>query len=659
MYKLFMLLLIVGLSSISTAFEIDKTNINNPNNLRGDWKYIEKDKPEYKNIYTDEAEFKLQPVPHKILNKYRGKSWYRTGVLINTEVNEGMVLLLGKIDDEDIVYFNGVEIGRSIDSGTNDSFHSYFNKDRTYYIPATLIKKENTIAVCVINRFLDNGITKGDIGLVSNSYFVNVYNEKYKKRFPAEQMQLIFLAGIFAALAMYHFSLYVILKRKHDLYHTGLLVSFAVYLFMRLENRDEILGIISSNMLAKIDFLSFIFIIMFTNGFIEDFYSVKYKIANRVILGINALFIILLSMTNNTDIMRSVFSVWFAFLVVQIILNIWYTKKSDSLKKKIIRMGTSLLLLASFYDIFYDLKIIDIFGGYIILYGFIALVVSISTASLMSYKEMNDALKEINTKLEERIAERTKKIQSMQHQLVISEKMASIGSLAGGIAHELNSPLGAILTSVQMMKEDISDDTYELSKESFNDEFEIIEAATKQSREIISKLLKYRDERNEEITNSEQDFRGVDINIVIENSIIVCEVEKEFSEEGITLEKEYGVVKRVPGNEILIMQLMTAVLKNSREAIQERGKQGGKISIRTFMDESSVCIEIEDNGVGMSEETRLRMFDPFYTTKFSRKSKGLGLSVAYEILQKHGAAVDVKSEKGKGTKMVMCFPVEG
>ncbi|HNX69612.1 MAG TPA: ATP-binding protein [Candidatus Omnitrophota bacterium] len=282
-------------------------------------------------------------------------------------------------------------------------------------------------------------------------------------------------------------------------------------------------------------------------------------------------------------------------------------------------------------------------------------------------RELSEELKRWNVELEERVEERTRELVKTQEQLVQAEKLATLGTLAGGVAHEINNPLTAVLTNAQILKMTADQDT----KESLD----LIEEGAKRCQGIVQKLMKYARKTAEEAPH-----RPVDLNEVVKGTCALLRF--QFHQENIEVEMQLGAVPPVPGIANELEQVLTNLLVNARDAVkansqskdskvnwpspgnlesekdrsQGRGAKG-KIVVETRSVEESVELIVRDNGIGISKENQKKIFDPFFTTKDVGAGTGLGLAVSYGILKRHSATIAVESAPGKGATFTIRFPL--
>jgi len=285
-------------------------------------------------------------------------------------------------------------------------------------------------------------------------------------------------------------------------------------------------------------------------------------------------------------------------------------------------------------------------------------------------------LKRIEAELIHKNAELEKALNSaeeMHEHLVITEKMASLGQITAGVAHEIKNPLGFIKTNINPLKRDINDilqvlEKYEslIHEQNIKHHFAEIEALknelefTSLIREVHLLLdgIKEGAGRTTQIVKSLGNFsRAGEEQIVLGNvhegidSTLVLlsgELEKRIS-----VNKEYGNLPEIecfPGK---LNQVYMNILSNAIQAIDQKGE----IVIKTSLEGLNIYISIRDSGKGMPEEVRKRIFEPFYTTKPMGRGAGLGLSISYSIISQHSGKIAVNSKPGKGTEFVITLPI--
>ncbi|OGW84469.1 MAG: hypothetical protein A3C35_02985 [Omnitrophica bacterium RIFCSPHIGHO2_02_FULL_46_11] len=267
--------------------------------------------------------------------------------------------------------------------------------------------------------------------------------------------------------------------------------------------------------------------------------------------------------------------------------------------------------------------------------------VTIAFSNSLRLIAMQENLQKWNEELEEKVQQRTKELEEAQKQLVQAEKLATIGTLAGGVAHEINNPLTAVLTNAQLLKMGTSnkDDMESIS---------LIEEGAKRCQTIVQKLMKYaRKPAAEDLA------KEVDLNAVIEN--MVSFLNYQFEQDNIRLQKKLHPVSKVKGMPNELEQVFTNIVINAKDAIKA-AKNSGAIEVETYEKNGSVCVSIKDDGIGISQANLSKIFDPFFTTKEIGKGTGLGLSISYGIIEKHGGKIEAISQEGKGSTFIVCLP---
>ena len=266
---------------------------------------------------------------------------------------------------------------------------------------------------------------------------------------------------------------------------------------------------------------------------------------------------------------------------------------------------------------------------------------------------------------------------AMEELLVQSEKMLSVGGLAAGMAHEINNPLGAILHNVQNIRRRLSTElprnreqaeALHLSLEAINqylDAREIpalldgIHQAGSRAAKIVSHMLNFSRRSNRQLL-------PCDINSLIEQTLEIAgndfDLTGNLDFRNLLIIRDFdNELPPIPvvGNEI--EQVLLNLLKNAAQAIRQRSEQDdpGRITLRTRLKAPWLEIQITDNGVGMSETVRKRIFEPFYTTKEVGEGTGLGLSLSYFIItNNHKGQLEVQSRPRKGTTFTLRLPLE-
>jgi len=229
----------------------------------------------------------------------------------------------------------------------------------------------------------------------------------------------------------------------------------------------------------------------------------------------------------------------------------------------------------------------------------------------------------------------TAKIQ-LENQLLQSEKLSSLGLIAAGVAHEVNTPLTGISSFTQML-------VGELPREHpHHGILRKIEKQCDRASQIVNNLLNFARIQTTEFTR-------VSVNRIVEESLSL--LEHQFRKKNTHIVRELDLdLPPISGNEGRLMQVLINILLNARDAVPP----DGQITLRTLQMDNSAIIQIEDNGDGIPPETIHKIYDPFFTTKDTGEGTGLGLSVSYGIIQEHSGRIFVDSRPGEGT----CFTIK-
>ena len=246
-----------------------------------------------------------------------------------------------------------------------------------------------------------------------------------------------------------------------------------------------------------------------------------------------------------------------------------------------------------------------------------------------SFNSMVDAIQERDLRLKQ-LAERT---------ILKSEKLASIGRLASGIAHEINNPLTGVLTYSSLLLEDMKGTKYE-------EDLKVIRDETLRCRGIVRGILDFaRDTKPEKAP--------ADINAIIEDSLRILEKHVNFQDVAIVRALDPGLPPvSVDAGEI------RSVINNLAVNAADAMPNGGTLTITTEREAGTgmVVVRVTDTGVGISPENLIKIFEPFFTTKDRGQGTGLGLAMTYGVIQRHNGTIDVRSQVGKGTEFIIKLP---
>lgn len=262
-----------------------------------------------------------------------------------------------------------------------------------------------------------------------------------------------------------------------------------------------------------------------------------------------------------------------------------------------------------------------------------------------SFNNMTDELKKAQSSLsqwgndlEEIVEERTRDLQLAQEQLVRSEKLASLGKLSAGIAHEINNPLTGILTFSQLLMEQFPPESNE------HQDLKTIRQETIRCRNIVRGLLEF-------ARQTAPEKRATSVHEVLEEVLNIVSNHESF--QNISLEKTYCTdMPEIVADKDQIKQVFLNIVLNASEAMSGEGSL--RIETRWLPEKSTVSIQFIDTGPGIKPEFLDKLFDPFFTTK--KMGTGLGLAVSYGIIKTHRGNIEVSSRLGEGTTITVTLP---
>ncbi len=314
--------------------------------------------------------------------------------------------------------------------------------------------------------------------------------------------------------------------------------------------------------------------------------------------------------------------------------------------------------------------------------------------TLQAVEENARIVREQNIILEAKVTERThelkasneelnktlKDLKEAEMQLVESEKMASLGQLTAGIAHEINNPINFVTSNVKPLKRDVQMMIDMLGQ---IEEISLQDGSVDDKRQKIDDLKQEYDfdylkteidylinginegsSRTAEIVKGlrifsrldEDDLKKADINEGLDSTLVIVNNQLDNRIEVIKQFGELPMVECYPGK---LNQVFMNMISNALHAIKSRYKEekGGALTLATSANDTHVLISIRDNGTGMDENTKKKLFEPFFTTKDVGEGTGLGLSIAYNTIVKHNGTITVNSELGVGTEFIIEIPI--
>ncbi|XOV88316.1 MAG: ATP-binding protein [Pseudomonadota bacterium] len=270
-------------------------------------------------------------------------------------------------------------------------------------------------------------------------------------------------------------------------------------------------------------------------------------------------------------------------------------------------------------------------------------IVANQIAMLLENAEHYQKIRDINLDLEYKVRERTahleaanRELQETRNSLLQSERMSALGQMASGVAHDFNNTLAGIIGNTQLLLE-------EVKNEEVTSRLRAVELAARDGAATVKRIQEF------SRVNRDTEFVPLDLNALIQETVTMTAPlwKDQVQRRGITvdLETHLGELPAVMGNASELREVLTNMIINALDAMPE----GGSLVIRTSVAEDRVLLTVADNGAGVPAELLDRLFDPFFTTKGPNNS-GLGLSVAYGIIRRHGGKISVCSEAGQGTR---------
>ena len=282
--------------------------------------------------------------------------------------------------------------------------------------------------------------------------------------------------------------------------------------------------------------------------------------------------------------------------------------------------------------------------------------------------------RELSEDLERKVEERTEALKKVSTRMLQQEKMASIGQLAAGMAHEINNPLGFIISNLQSLS-DYTDRLKEIFKsdrlppEDLREQNQALETSRsiheldtlwKDINDTIGESIQGAKRIHEIVVNlkgfshiDEINVGQVDINVELDKTLSV--LSNEINSRSAEIIKRYGKIPVMPGNPGLLCQAFLNIFVNALSSKEKHIL----IKVTTEQKQGDIIISIQDNGKGIPPDIQNRIFDPFFTTKDVGQGTGMGLTVANDIVVSHGGTLSVKSETGKGSNFIITLPLTG
>jgi len=265
---------------------------------------------------------------------------------------------------------------------------------------------------------------------------------------------------------------------------------------------------------------------------------------------------------------------------------------------------------------------------------------------ISAFNRMTGELETFHNQLQEKVDRTRKKMKQTQRNLMVAQRLSSMGTLASGIAHEINNPLGGMLNAVRSLKR------RDLSEEKQEEYLQLIRDGLERIRRIVGRVLEFAPSRDR------VEVKEMNLNETIDS---IRHLEKHRIEDlGITVQTDTpDDPVRIQAAPMEIQQALFNVFKNAIDAVSENEPDEPmeiRVSVRVRDDEDEAVVDVTDTGPGMSDQMRDRAFDPFYTSKNDGDGSGLGLSIAHRIVQNHGGTIEIHDTSENGTSIRVYLP---
>ena len=276
----------------------------------------------------------------------------------------------------------------------------------------------------------------------------------------------------------------------------------------------------------------------------------------------------------------------------------------------------------------FDLFEIEALGLWLLFFAY-------STTLAISIYFVATVLSQLNSQKQELV--------QLGRRLAFSEKLASVGTLAAGVSHEINNPIGVIKNKVQILRYRVEDDD---GKETLLAELDVVDKHTRRIAQITDGLLQFSRETPFEL-------RELELAELVREAEDLVRVPFRQAEVELKVQLDVPVALAVEGSTNHLLQVLINILLNAKDA----SRQGGTVELRASLRGGDVALDIRDFGEGIEPELIEKIFDPFFTTKDVDKGTGLGLAISHGIVERHSGRIEVDSEVGHGTCFSILLPV--
>jgi len=270
-------------------------------------------------------------------------------------------------------------------------------------------------------------------------------------------------------------------------------------------------------------------------------------------------------------------------------------------------------------------------------------------------RDISDSKKEeeeMTGRLEKMVEDRTRELKETHSKMLHQDKMASLGKLSASVVHEINNPISGILSLVMLMNRIMEGESLQKKDmEQFKQYLTLMETETRRISRIVSNLLAFS-------RHSKMEFGSVKLNQLIDRTLFLNANLLRLHSVRVE-EKLDPDLPDLTGSEDQLQQVFVNLISNAAEALEGGGGERVlRIQTQHLSERECVSVSFADTGVGIPKENLPKLFEPFFSTKKKGKGVGLGLSVAYGIIQEHGGSIQVQSEEGRGTTFTLELPLK-
>lgn len=490
------------------------------------------------------------------------------------------------------------------------------------------------------------------------------------------------------------FALFIFLRRfkerEYYLFSFGAF-SLTIGLFYVLQDASTALMIKSDYLRYYLGYISFFLFPAALYAFFEQIVVEKYRRWVRILWQAHLLAAIIFILLDLTGVLYlpigQPYYVWLFIFTISFTFTISFrAARSGGRNIRLFIFGFTFLGITGLHDLIMGLDW-GYHGRWLSHWGTLIFVITLGYILERQFAENHEKLKlyskelEYKTRklnkysqiLESKVAERTEDLKSknreleqtlrqlteMQNQIITQEKMASLGRLVAGVAHEVNSPIGAVRSAA---------DVSERCIRQINEAFDNGETTGKNGNSRLQKVLRLLGENNRVVHQAserissiiqslknfvhldEAEYQKINIHTCLDETLTLLRSELR---DHITIEKHYGNLPELVGFPGELNQVFLNVLQNAIQAIENKGM----ISVTTENKDSDILVEIRDTGRGIPKKKLENIFEIGFSDKFSRVKVGSGLFTAYNIIQKHNGDIEIASEIGKGTTVTLKLPV--